>query len=135
MSVLVAVVTTSLLSRPISSLVFGSFSKFFWNSYLVDGLVEKSLDILKVAYIVRVDQSNGSPVAVSSCCAPYAVDIIFCVARHVKVDYHCDIVNIYAAGYNVSCDEYVDLATLELVHHFVALCLVEVRVHLTAIDT
>ena len=60
--------------------------------------------------------------------------IVFSIVGNVVVDDHQDVVDIYTASHDVSSYQYVDLSSLELVHHLVALSLREVAVHGGTVD-
>ena len=85
-------------------------------------------------YVLFVDERDGYTVAVGTCRSSDAVHIVFCIVGHVEVYDHSNVVDVDATCHDVCSDEHVDLSALKLVEHLVALCLVEVGVHLTAVD-
>ncbi len=50
--------------------------------------------------------------------------------RHVVVDHHGDIVDIYAARHNVGGYEDIDISGAEIEHHVITCLLFEIGVHL-----
>ena len=101
---------------------------------LLDVFVEELLDLVEGIHVVFVDQRDGDTVAVGACRTADAVDIVFGIVRNVVVDHHCDVVDVDTTGQDVRSHQNIDLSALELEHHIVSLGLVEVRVHLTAVD-
>ena len=85
-------------------------------------------------HVVFIDQRDGNTVAVSACRTADAMDIVFGIVGNVVVDHHGDVVDVNAACQDVRSHQDVDLSALELEHHIVALCLIKIRVHLTAVD-
>ena len=54
--------------------------------------------------------------------------------RHVVIDYHTDVVDVYSARYDISCYKDVFLSALKEIHHLITFLLGEVAVHGAAVD-
>ena len=85
-------------------------------------------------HVVLVDEGDGDSVTVGTCRTADAVDIILGIVGNIVVDDHCDVIDVNASRENVRGHQHINLATLELEHHLVALRLVEVGVHLATVD-
>ena len=62
------------------------------------------------------------------------MNIILSIVRNVIIDDHLDIINIDSTSHDIRSNQYVELTALELEHHIIALCLLQVGVHCTAVD-
>ena len=122
------------LRRLVELDVFRAFSASLGQSHLVDHLFQESLNLLEPVHVLLVDEGDGHAVAVGSCGTADAVHVVLGVVGHVVVDYHLDVVDVDAACHDVGGHEHVELSALELEHHVVALCLLQVAVHGTALD-
>ena len=104
-------------------LIVGCLTKFC-RQRILDYLATKEfLDALEEVYLVVGDERYCYAVALGTCRAAYAVDLVFDVARNVVVDDHLYVVDVYAACYDVGSHKHVDIAGLEAEHHLVALSL------------
>ena len=133
----VAVFATAALCRCAlcaAFLILGTFAQFLGQRQLLDLLLKELLYLFEEMDIFLVDEGYGHTVAVGTGCTAYAVNIVFSIVRHVKVDDHGNVVDIDSSCEDVGSHEHVDLSALKLVEHLVALGLVEVRVHLAAVD-
>ena len=83
--------------------------------------------------VALADEGDGSSVLAGACGAADAVDVVFGIVGRVVVDDHGDVVDVDAAADDVGGHEEVDVAGLELVHHVVALFLLQVGVHGVAV--
>ena len=96
----------------------------FCRQRILDYLATKEfLDALEEVYLVVGDERYCYSVALGTGSTSDAVDIVLNVARHVVVDYHLYVVDVYAACYDVGSHKHVDIAGLEAEHHLVALSL------------
>ena len=94
----------------------------FCRQRILDYLATKEfLDALEEVYLIVGDESDCYAVTLSTCRTAYAVDIVFDVARHVVVDDHLYVVDVYTACHDVGSHEYVDVARLEAEHHLVTI--------------
>ena len=114
--------------------IFGCLSDVLGQGHLLHRLLQEFLYLLEVVLVLLADQRDGHAVAVGTGRTADTVDVVLGVAGHVEVDDHRDVVDVDAAGDDVGGDDDVELAALELEHHLVALGLVEVGVHLAAVD-
>ena len=91
-------------------LIVGCLTEFC-RQRILDYLATKEfLDALEEVYLIVGNECDCYAVTLSTCCTPYAMDIVFNVARHVVVDDHLYVVDVYTASYDVSSHEYVDVA-------------------------
>lgn len=99
----------------------------FCRQRILDNLAAKEfLDALEEVYLIVGDERYCYSVALGTCRAANAVDIVFYITRNVVVDDHLYVVDVYAACYDVGCHEHVDVAGLEAEHHLVSLSLRQV---------
>ena len=91
-------------------LVVGRLAEFCRQRVLDNLAAKEFLDALEEVYLVVGDKCDGYAVALGTCCAANAVDIVLDVARHVVVDDHLYVVDVYTACHDVGSHEYVDVA-------------------------
>ena len=83
----------------------------FCRQRILDYLATKEfLDALEEVYLIVRDESNSDAITLSTCRTAYAVDVVLGVARHVVVDDHLYVVDVYTACHDVGSHEYVDVA-------------------------
>ena len=92
------------------------------------------LYLLETVNVCVADEGDGLSVAVGTGSTTNTVDIVFGIVWYVVVDDDTDIINVDAAGYDIGSHKDIGHASLETVHHLVALLLTEVTVHLVAVD-
>ena len=85
-------------------------------------------------HIFFVDKGDSDTVSVSTGSTTYAVNIILSIVWNIVIDNHRNVINIYSARNNISSNKNINLSALEFIHHFVALCLVKVRVHFSTVN-
>ena len=85
-------------------------------------------------HVIFVDKGDSDTVSVSTGSTTYAVNIILCIVWNIVIDNHRNVINIYSARNNISSNKNINLSALEFIHHFVALCLVKVRVHFPTVN-
>ena len=81
------------------------------------------LYLLETSYVVGIDKGDGNTVAIGTCSTTDTMHIILGIMRHVVVDHHTYVVDVYASGYDVSGHKNILLSALELIQHLVALLL------------
>ncbi len=115
-------------------LVVRCLAKFLRQRIFYYLAAKEFLNAFEEIYLIVGNECDGNAVALSACCTANAVDIVFDIARNVVVDDHLNVVDVYAACYDVGSHENVDVAGLEAEHHLITLSLRQVGVHGTTAD-
>ena len=114
--------------------VVGSLTEVFGQGRFLNLLAEEFFNLLEAADVAVADKGDGLAVAIGTCRAPDAVDIVLRIVRHIVVEYHAYVVNVDAAGDYVGSTEHVDVSGLETIHHVVAFRLSQVGMHGCTVD-
>ena len=84
------------------------------------------LDVAQLAHVAVADEGEGVAVLAGAGGAADAMDVVLLVPGQVVVEDHVDAADVDAAGGDVGGDQNVEVVLAEVVHHPVALDLVEV---------
>ena len=83
-----------------------------------------------MSLLFRRDKSDRQSLAISTTSGTTnTMDVIFRIMRNVKIDYQTNIININTTGNHVCRYQDINVPILELLHHLLTLCLLEIRVH------
>ena len=126
--------TATSLSSAFLGIVFRCFAQFLWHREFEHFTFDKLLNGSKARLVVHRDESDGTPLGTGTSRAADTVHIVLTIAGNVVVDDKANVVDVDATRHDVGSHEDIDTTALELVHHHIALCLVEIAVHLAHIE-
>ena len=126
--------TAVVLLRLVELDVFRAFAATFRQWHLLYHFFQELLYLLEPVLVFLVYEGDGSTVTVGTGCTTDAVNVILCIVRNIVVDNHLDVIDVDSTSHDIGSHEYIILSALKLEHHVVALCLLQVGVHRTAVD-
>ena len=89
---------------------------------------------MKAIHIGFIDESDSHTVAIGTGRTTNTMHIILSIMGNVVVNDNADIIDINATSHNISSHQHVGYASLEAVHHFIALLLTKIAMHLVAVN-
>ena len=114
----------SLLLRLLCCGVIGrSLAKLLWHLLLLNLLFEEAFYLTEIVHVLLVNKGDSPAATTRSGCASDAMHVVLFITRHVEVDDHRYVVDVYTACHDVRCHEDIELSRLEAVHDIVALLL------------
>ena len=93
----------------ISPFICRGLAQFLGHRKFFDIFVEKVFYLLEIMLVAWTYEGYGLAIGSSSCCASYAVDIVFDVAWDIEIDDEGYVVYVDATCYDICCYEYVRL--------------------------
>ena len=123
---------TALLFWPMSAasarvgVILRLLAKSLGQGQLLYRFLNQLLYAPKGEHLVGHDERKRLTFALCASRAPYAVNIILCVARNVEVNHHVNVGNVYSAGYYVRRHEYLHVPIPKLTQYLLTLSLFQV---------
>ena len=115
-------------------LIFRSLAKFGRYRELGDFLLKELLYLLEIVEVGLAYKGDGATITVGTCRTTYAVHIVLYIMRHIIIDDHLNVVDVYTTSHNISSHKHIYLLALEFEHHLVALSLTKVAMHFACVN-
>ena len=107
-------------------MVFGTLGHSLWQSNLIDIFFNELLNFGEALLVCIIDECQPHTGRLCPCRATDPVDVVLRVMRHIKIDDHTDVVDIYSTADDIRCYQNLDVSVGKVVNNFLPFSLLQI---------